>query len=86
MIGSMTALELGRRMKSVEGENFGGYYVKHENERLKAWFGEFTPLGHLFGHLNRYLVKQVYLTRFPAPRIFSVTLVIARTKAERGTW
>jgi len=36
VIVSMTALELGSRMKSVEGENFGGYYVKHERRETKG--------------------------------------------------
>ena len=36
VIGSMTALELGRRMKSIEGENFGGYYVKHERRETEG--------------------------------------------------
>ena len=31
-IGDMSALELGRALKllSIDGENFGGYFVKHE--------------------------------------------------------
>jgi hypothetical protein len=37
-IGDMSALELGRALKSlsIEGENFGGYYVKHERRETKG--------------------------------------------------
>jgi hypothetical protein len=36
VIGDITALELGRRLKSIEGENFGGYYVKHERRETEG--------------------------------------------------
>jgi hypothetical protein len=36
LIGSMTALELGRRLKSIEDENFGGYYFKHEGRETEG--------------------------------------------------
>jgi|SRR5882724_6361263 len=36
VIGGMTALELGRKLKSIEGENFGGYYVKHEKRETEG--------------------------------------------------
>jgi len=37
-IGDMSALELGRALKSlsIDGENFGGYYVKHENRETEG--------------------------------------------------
>jgi hypothetical protein len=30
------ALELGRKLKSIEGKNFGGYYVKHEKRETEG--------------------------------------------------